>query len=54
MTIEETSHLLLVASKTADAAAHQILVPDHDPEELESLIGISQRALAFASECGAK
>ena len=52
MTSEETSHLLCSAAKSAEAAAHLILVPDHEPADVDSLIAKVQSALAFAMECG--
>lgn len=52
MTREEVSHLLCSASKSAEAAAHLILVSDHNPLELRSLVESAQSALGFAVNCG--
>lgn len=52
MTASETSRLLSAAAHSAQAAAELILVPHHNPLEVESLMGNARSALAFAQECG--
>lgn len=52
MTKEETAHLLSASASATEAAAHLVLVPDHNPTDVENLLLAARSTLAFAAECG--
>lgn len=54
MTKEETAHLLLASAHATEAAAHLILVPDHNPANIDHLTAVGQECLSFARDLGEK